>query len=155
MFNAVREQHEPQSRLVAWFVGATALVIAVLVIASASRTAPSVFREADQFHETYNSDDWHSLVQAGIEQKCAFMGMDKSDVIAALGSPGTVDHNQDGSEIWTYMLPDLSTCASYGDKGECRQRQLKQELVSMTPRGHKLKGATGPGCQAQVFASLR
>ncbi len=154
MFNTDREHHESQSRTVAWVVGATAVVVAALVILSAGRTAPSVFREADRFHENYNDDDWRALVQAGIAQKCAFTGMEKAEVIAALGSPGTIDHNRDGSEMWTYMLPDMTTCASYGSV-ECTQRQLKQELILMTPGGHRMKGASGAGCMSPMFASLR
>ena len=155
MFNHQTEHHNSNSKIVAVFVGATAVIVGVLVILSAQRTSPAIFHEADRFHETYNAEDWHSLVQAGISQKCAFTGMSKEDVIAALGSPGTVDTNADGSETWTYMIPDMTTCASYGSGTECLQRPLKQELIVITPRGHKLKGAAGVGCQAQIFASLR
>ncbi|ABF42236.1 hypothetical protein Acid345_3235 [Candidatus Koribacter versatilis Ellin345] len=155
MFNAETEQQSKNSKTVPIFVGVTALVVALLVIISAQRTSPAIFHEADSFHDSYNPEDWRSLVHAGISQKCAFTGMSKSDVIAALGAPGTVDTVSDGSETWTYMIPDMNTCASYGTSAaDCLQRPLKQELIRITPAGHMLKGTIGVGCQAQMFASL-
>ncbi len=155
MFNTEDGQQKSHSKTVAIFVGATALLVGLFVIISARRTSPALFNAADHFHESYNAEDWRSLVQAGIAQRCAFTGMSKSEVISALGPPGTIDRSSDGSETWTFMIPDMSTCATYGAGTECLQRSLKQELIVISPNGHRLKGANGVGCQATTFASLR